>query len=140
MTTSGTATNPTFEVTVSAGTLRPPPGTGVSMAHSWTDDDVIIEAAFTGADLYLLSAAACVLNDLYREAKAGAMPVEGVRVRAVGGFDPRTWRSTGIEYEVDIATTADASEVDRLLHTVDTVAEIPKALRAGTTVARRTRA
>lgn len=128
---------PTFEVTVSAGALRPEPGTGVAMPHAWTDEGVLIEASFTGAHLYLLSAAACVLNDIYREAKAVATPIEGVRVRAVGAFDTRTWRSTGIEYEVDIGTTADASQVDRLLRTVDTVAEIPKALRAGTTVTRR---
>jgi hypothetical protein len=107
------------------------------MPHPWTEEGVLIEAAFTGADLYLLSAAACILNDLYREAQAAATVIDGVRVRAFGAFDTRTWRSTGIEYEVDIATTANEGEVDRLLRTVDTVAEIPKALRAGATVARR---
>jgi hypothetical protein len=130
-------TTPTFEVAVSAGTLHAQNGDGVAMPHAWTDDGVVIEASLTGADFYLLSAAVCVLNDVYREAESAATPIEGVRVRATGAFDARTWRSTGIEYVVDVATTADSSVIDRLLRTVDTVAEIPKALRAGTTVARR---
>lgn len=134
---TSTAVTPVFEVTVSAGTLRPEPGSGVPMDHAWTDEGVVIEASFTGADFYLLSAASCILNDIYREAKALSMAIEGVRVRAAGAFDTSTWRSTGIEYEADIATTVDAEELDRLLRAVDAVAEIPKALRAGTTVARR---
>lgn len=127
----------TYEVTVSAGTLRPSDHAGVAMAHRWTPTGVVVEGEFTGAQLYLLAPAGCVLNDVYREAERSKVPIDGVRVRASGGFDPDTWSSTGIEYEVDVASTASADDLDRLLRTVDDVAEIPKVLRSGTTVVRR---
>ena len=96
----------------------------------------MIEAEFTGAHLYLLAAAGCVLNDVYREAKRLGIAVDGVKVRAVGRFDGTTWTSTGVGYEVGIASDAPEDEIATLLHMVDEVAEIPKALRSGTTVAR----
>jgi hypothetical protein len=38
------------------------------MPHRWTADGVLVETEFTGAHLYHLAAAGCVLNDLFREA------------------------------------------------------------------------
>jgi hypothetical protein len=128
-------TEPSFEVVVSAGTLRPAAG-GVAMPHRWTPDGVVVEAEFTGAHLYHLAAAGCVLNDVYREAERLGIAVDGVRVGAAGGFDPQSWTSTGVTYEVEISSGARADELSRLLSVVDEVAEIPKALRAGTTVVR----
>lgn len=96
-----------------------------------------VEAPFTGGHLWVLAPAACVLNDAYREAKTLGVPVDGVRVVAVGGLDADTWASTGIEYSVEVDTTAPADLVAELLDVVDDVAEIPKALRAGGTVKRR---
>ncbi|HEX5367602.1 MAG TPA: OsmC family protein [Acidimicrobiales bacterium] len=127
----------TYEVTASAGRLRPAPGVGVAMPHRWSADGVVVEAEFTGAHLYLLAAAGCVLNDVYREAERMRIPIDGVRVRATGGFDAGTWVSTGIEYRVDVASEAGDAEVEDLLRVVDDVAEMPRALRAGATVARR---
>jgi hypothetical protein len=54
-----------------------------------------------------------------------------------GGFDPVTWVSTGIDYEVLVASHSSDEEIERLLQVVDDVAEIPKALRTGTNVARK---
>jgi uncharacterized OsmC-like protein len=125
-----------YEVVVSAGSLRPDVGS-IVMAHRWTAEGVVIEADFTGAHLYLLAAAGCVLNDVYREAEQFGIRIDGVRVRASGGFDPATWVSTGIDYAVDIASNASDDEIERLIDVVDDVAEIPKALRCGTMVARR---
>lgn len=125
-----------YEVVTSAGSLRPAPGFGIVMAHRWTSDGVVVEADFTGAHLYVLSAAGCVLNDLYREAERLGIGVRGARVRARSGFDPSTWSSTGIEYEVEVDSPADTAQVEHLLGVVDAVAEIPKALRTGTTVRR----
>ena len=107
------------------------------MPHGWTTDGVVIEADFTGAHLYNLAAAGCVLNDVYREAERFGIRIDGARVRATGGFDPATWSSTGIDYEVDVESEASDEEIERLVRMVDDVAEIPKALRTGTTVARR---
>ena len=127
-----------FPVTVSAGSLRPEGDIGTEMAHQWTDVGVVVEAPFTGGHLYHLAAAGCVLNDVYREAERLGMTIAGVRVRADGALDTTTWTSTGVEYRVEIDADAGKAEIDRLLAVVDEVAEIPKALRTGTSVVRTT--
>ena len=124
-----------FQVVVSAGTLRS--ANGVSMPHRWTPGGVVVDAEFTGAHLYHLAAAGCVLNDVYREAEHLGLSIAGVRVRASGAFDSSQWVSTGVEYEVDIDSGAGDDDIAHLLAVVDDVAEIPKALRSGTTVRRR---
>lgn len=125
-----------FEVTVSAGALRPESGSFVTMPHKWTELGVAIEAAFTGAHLLHLAAAGCVLNDLYREAQRMGVELDGVRVRARGRFDTATRSSTGITYDVDLDSGAAPEDLERLKAFVDDVAEIPRALRSGTTVRR----
>jgi hypothetical protein len=125
----------TYGVAVSAGTLTSTEGAAWRLPHRWTPEGVAVEAAFTGAHLLHVAAAGCVLNDLYREASALGVELRGARVRAEGGFDD-DWRSTGIAYAVEVDSPATASEVAALLARVDDVAEIPKALRSGTTVAR----
>ncbi len=125
-----------FEVTVGAGTLRSPSSSVPTMQHRWTDEGVTVEAPFTGAHLLHLAAAGCVLNDVYREAEALGVVVDGVRVHARGGFDTGTWASTGIEYAVELDSPSGSDGVARLLDVVDRVAEIPRALRSGTRVGR----
>lgn len=129
-------TDEDFEVTVSAGDLRPDSGAFTTMPHRWTELGVSIEATFTGAHLLHLAAAGCVLNDLYREARAMGIQLDGVRVRARGRFDTESWSSTGIAYDVELRSNAAQTDLDRLLTVVDDVAEIPRALRTGTTVRR----
>jgi hypothetical protein len=80
--------------------------------------------------------AGCIVNDLYREAERLRLSIDGARVRAIGGFDTTTWSSTGINYQVAVSSEAGGEEIRHLLAVVDDVAEIPKALRSGTTVAR----
>jgi hypothetical protein len=63
-------------------------------AHRWTAEGVVTQAEFTGAHLYHLAAAGCVLNDVYREAVTLGIQIDGVRVRACGGFDAVTRTST----------------------------------------------
>jgi len=125
-----------FDVAVGAGTLRSTSAQAVVFPHRWTSEGVTVEAAFTGAHLLHLAAAGCVLNDAYREAERLGVSVNGVRVTASGGFDTDTWRSTGITYSVEIDSSAPAHEVGAVLEAVDTVAEIPKSIRAGAAVAR----
>ena len=125
-----------YQVVVSAGSLRSAVGAGIVMPHRWTAAGVVVEADFTGAHLYHLAAAGCVLNDLYREAEHLGVRIDGARVRATGGFDLATWSSTGISYEIEIESKASEEDIERLVSVVDDVAEIPKALRSGTTVAR----
>ena len=118
-----------FEVVVGAGSLRS--STGVRFAHRWTPEGVSVDGDFTGGHLLHLAAAGCVLNDLYREADAFEVTISGARVTARGGFDPQTWASTGITYDVELDAEGDADATQRLIEHVDAVAEIPKALRSG---------
>jgi hypothetical protein len=70
-----------------------------------------------------------VLNDVYGEAERQGVVVHGVRVTASGGFDADAATSTGI-YVVDIDGPESAEDSEALLDTVDSVAEIPTAIRA----------
>jgi uncharacterized OsmC-like protein len=123
-----------YAVTVGAGSLAV--DDGIAMEHAWTGAGATFDAPFTGAHLLHLSVAGCVLNDVYREAQQLGISVRGVQVTARGSFEPETWRSTGIEYDVALEAEADATQVDRLLARVDEVAEIPRALRHGVPVRR----
>ena len=124
-----------FEVVVAAGTLRAPQA-AAHFPHRWTEAGVSVEADFSGGHLLHLAAAGCVLNDLYREAALLDITLDGVRVRAGGGFDTETWHSTGIDYSVEVDSQAAPAELDLLLDVVDAVAEIPRAIRAGAAVSR----
>jgi uncharacterized OsmC-like protein len=125
-----------YEVTVAAGALRSESEGIVRFPHRWSAEGVTVQGAFTGAHLLHVAIAGCVLNDLYREAAAVGVDLHGVRVSAWGGFDADTWTSTGITYSVEISSNASDDEIARLLATVDEVAEIPRAVRAGATVQR----
>ena len=124
-----------FGVRASAGSLRA--SEGVVLPHTWTEAGVVAGPAANGAQVLHLAVALCVLNDTYREASRLGIPVDGVAVEADGGFD-EAWRSTGVEYAVTVDSPASTDDVARLVAVVDEVAEIPRALRAGTPVARRT--
>jgi uncharacterized OsmC-like protein len=95
-----------------------------------------VDAAFTGAHLLHLAAAGCVLNDVYREAERLGITVRGVRVTASGGFATDSWQSTGIGYVVEVDSPAPPEDLVALVETVDAVAEIPRAIRAGASVER----
>ena len=125
-----------FSVTAAAGSLRESVRADVTFAHQWTDAGVTVETKFTGAHLLHLSIAACVLNDLYREAAARTLVLDGVRVSASGAFDTSSWHSTGIQYTVDVVSNADRADIDELIDLVDEIAEIPRAVRASAPVGR----
>lgn len=119
-----------FGVRVAAGSLRFP-AAAVSFPHPWTAEGVTVEAEFTGAHLLHLAAAGCVLNDLYREARALGVRLDGVLVTAAGAFDTADWHSTGITYVVELDSPEPPERQNALRQAVDAVAEIPRALRAG---------
>lgn len=126
-----------YAVTCASGSLRSRlDGRPVThFDHRWTDGGVDVLASFTGAHLLHLSVAACVLNDLHREADGRGVPLDGVLVEAEGDFGD-DWSSTGITYRVEVDSPADPSGIADLKALVDQIAEIPRAVRAGTTVAR----
>jgi hypothetical protein len=123
-----------FAVAAGAGTLRPESGLG--LPHAWTEQGVVVVAEFTGGHVLHLSVAACILNDLYREAQKLDVVLDGVLVEADGDFDPDSWSSNGIGYTVRLDTAATQDQVDALLARVDEVAEVPRTIRAGASVRR----
>ena len=125
-----------FPVIASAGTLRAHNESAWTVPHLWTAQGVAVEAEGNGAAVLHLSVALCVLNDVFREGETLGVPVSGVRVRAGGSFDTESWVSTGIVYTVEVDSPATPEEVAKVLSTVDEVAEIPRVLRAGTSVER----
>jgi hypothetical protein len=125
-----------FPVTLTAGSLRADEADGWVVPHVWTEDGVVVRAAPNGAAVLHVAVALCVLNDLYREGDALGVPVTGARVAARGAFDTTSWVSTGITYAVEVDSPAPAEAVDKLVERVDEVAEIPRVLRAGTSVER----
>lgn len=124
-----------YEVVVAAGGLRSDDQAATTFPHRWTEQGVTVETAFTGAHLLHLAVAACVLNDTYREATAQGVALRGVRVTAGGVFD-EDWHSRGVDYVVELDTPSPADTQEALLAAVDAVAEVPRALRAGSTVRR----
>ena len=125
-----------YEVVVGAGSLRSTSVASQCFPHRWTPEGVTVEAEFSGAHLLHLAAAGCVLNDLFRESATLGVSLRGARVTAQGDFDTTTWHSTGITYSADIDSDASENEVEELLRRVDDVAEIPRAIRAGSSVER----
>jgi uncharacterized OsmC-like protein len=123
-----------YEVAVGAGSLYI--DEGFALAHQWTGAGVTVDAPFTGAHFLHVAVAGCVLNDVYREAHARGVALDGVRVTTRGGFDPETWASSGIEYTVAVDSTASPSDIEDLLGAVDEAAEIPRALRTASVVRR----
>jgi hypothetical protein len=123
-----------FAVRLTAGSLRHGDPAYV-LPHAWTDSGIAVEGAGTGAHLLHTAIAACVLNDLFREAQTDGVSVNGVAVVAEGAFDDE-WCSTGITYRVELDSTEDESLLTGLLARVDEVAEIPRAVRAGASVVR----
>jgi hypothetical protein len=125
-----------FPVVLSAGTFTSDRSGGWVVPHVWTPQGVFVQAAPNGAGVLHVAVALCVLNDLFREGQELGVPVQGVRVSARGEFDTETWVSKGVHYAVEVDSTASDDDVARLVARVDEVAEIPRVLRAGTSVER----
>ena len=124
-----------FGVRATAGTLREQ--AGVALEHAWTDEGVVAGPATNGAQVLHLAVALCILNDTYREARRMGVDIAGIAVEADGEFDGG-WRSAGIRYAVTLDSGASPEQLAVLASAVDEVAEVPRALRAGMPVSRRT--
>jgi len=84
---------------------------------------------FNGGQLLYLSVAACVSNDVYREASTLGIVIRRVAIAVDGDFPARGAPSGPIEVTVAIDADADDAAIDALLAEVDRVAEIPNSLR-----------
>lgn len=84
---------------------------------------------FNGGQLFYLSIAACLSNDLYREAATMGIVLDGVEVTVDGDFPARGEGSTPITADVTVRCSAPEAAVRELLAEVERVAEIPRAIR-----------
>lgn len=89
---------------------------------------------FNGGQLLYLSIAACISNDLYREASVVGIVVTDVVVEVDGDFPEPGSASTPIAVEVDLAGDASEERLRALLDRVLEMAEIPRSLRGTTSI------
>jgi len=92
------------------------------------------DLGFNGAELMHLAVAACVSNDLFREARALGLRLTRVAVTARGEFTGSPQVSSGIDYSVEVWGDAPDAVLRELVSRVDAIAEIPNSLRQGTVV------
>lgn len=84
---------------------------------------------FSGGQLLYLSIAACLSNDLYREAASMGIELDGVEIEVDGDFPARGGGSTAIAVDLAIRTAASDEQVQALVAEVERVAEIPRTIR-----------
>ncbi len=89
---------------------------------------------FNGGQLLNLAVAACVSNDLFREATKAGLPLRRVRVIVASDYRGEPAVSGPIEYDVELDGDAPEADLRDLLAAVDRIAEIPNSLRRGTEV------
>lgn len=89
---------------------------------------------FNGGQLLYLSIAACISNDLYREAATRGIVLRSVAITVDGDFPARAAPSTPIEVSVAVTGEASEEELTALVEDVDRIAEIPNSIRGTTPV------
>ena len=89
---------------------------------------------FNGGQLLNLAIAACISNDLYREAAKRGIALTRVRVTVDADYQGDPAVSTPIAYDLEVDGEASAEALAELVAHVDAVAEIPNSLRNGTAV------
>jgi len=94
---------------------------------------------FNGGQLLYLSIAACISNDLYREAETRGITLTRVAVTVDGNFPSRGSPSGPIAMDIEVDGDALAANLEALLDEVDRIAEIPNSIRSTTPVSIRTR-
>ena len=70
---------------------------------------------FSGGQLLNLAVAACITNDLYREAATRGIELTGVRVTVDADYRGDPTVSTAIEYDVEVAGDASTEVLDDLV-------------------------
>jgi len=89
---------------------------------------------FNGGELLNLAVAACVSNDLFREAAREGIALSRIRVGARSDYAGDPAVSGPIEYDVEVEGDASTERLAELVRAVDRIAEIPNSIRGGTEV------
>jgi putative redox protein len=89
---------------------------------------------FNGGQLMYASIAACVSNDLYREAARLGIALTRVAITVDGDFPARGRPSTPITVDVELDGDAGDAQLTELVELVDRLAEIPNSIRPTTPI------
>ena len=87
-----------------------------------------------GGELLFLALATCYCNDLYREAAALNLRIDGVEVSVSGQFGGRGEPARNVLYDVRIHSPEPEPVLQSLIAQTDSVAEIHNTLRQGCAV------
>jgi uncharacterized OsmC-like protein len=87
-----------------------------------------------GGELLFAALATCFCNDLYREAAARGIPIDGVEVEVTGEFGDPGEPARDVTYRVKVRSGADAAAIGELVRATDAVTEIQNTLRQGVAV------
>ena len=91
-------------------------------------------SSITGGELLFLALATCYCNDIYREAAAFDMKVEGIEVEVEGDFEAPGKPGTNIVYRARVHANAGEEKIRELMLHTDAIAEIQNTVRVGTPV------
>jgi len=89
---------------------------------------------FNGGQLLNLAVAACISNDLFREAAREGITLRRVRVSADSDYSGNPAVSGPIECVVEVDGNAPTERLAELVRAVDSIGEIPNSIRRGTEV------
>jgi organic hydroperoxide reductase OsmC/OhrA len=89
---------------------------------------------FNGGQLLNLAVAACISNDMFREAAREGISLRRVRVTAASDYRGSPTVSTPIAYDIEVDGDATEEQLRALVEHVDRIGEIPNSLRGGTDV------
>jgi uncharacterized OsmC-like protein len=89
---------------------------------------------FNGGQLLYLSIAACLSNDLYREAATMGIEIDGVEIAVEGDFAGRGSPSSPIAVSMTVRSSAPEERLGELVAEVERVAEIPRSIRESTRI------
>ncbi|MGX5817603.1 OsmC family protein [Chitinophaga lutea] len=89
---------------------------------------------FSGEELFMMSIAASVCNDLYREAAAWNVELTEVEIVVNGDWSGEPALAKNIRYDIRVRSKAPREKIEELIRHTDKIAEIPQSLRTGTPV------
>ncbi|HEY0652280.1 MAG TPA: OsmC family protein [Chryseosolibacter sp.] len=88
-------------------------------------------SAINGGEFLATAIATCFCNDIYREAIRRKIEVRSITVHVTSIFGGEGDPAKEIVYSVKIDSPASESEINKLIHDVDKIAEIHNTLRRG---------
>jgi putative redox protein len=89
---------------------------------------------FSGGQLLNLAVAACISNDLFRDAAKAGIALTRVRVRASSEYAGEPAVSGPIDYAVEVEGDSSDEQLRALVEETDRIGEIPNSIRRGTEV------